>query len=469
MSSAPPAAPICDPDVRKQKRHARWFIAALVLVPLAALAVFIWSITLDEPPPDISDLVTPPPHYNPSATHCFNNAIIAMEPLYPRELHRKKYLNEVGEMEWGEKWHPHVADELFTAAGKNNLWAAFDSALKAPDELNDWSGEPPKEVLYFINLAQFIKLHAFHQSRLGDHGGAIHSAIQLIEFGNKIENNIYSFYHLFVGSGAKAIGVDTLGEVLKACDSITALDARSWCERLSRQSDSGEIIPLVKRAEVVSYMNLMSPSPYAYFTLIAAPNSRLLERIYFKPNQTLRLIAENTRARMAGIGPYFLSYKELTTRLAPELERQCRQHSPFDIVNKDGRAAVQMVFESDLSMARRHYITKSIVSAAQAALAARAYEHDHGKLPDTLDVLVPRYLSTVPIDYMDGRPIRYSKAERAVWTIGPNNLAEPLPPAPATRNDHTDDEEHIFRLDHRPRPPDEPPPATASQSNAPAP
>ncbi|MDR2675685.1 MAG: hypothetical protein LBC18_12725 [Opitutaceae bacterium] len=468
MSTEPPTAPAGAPAARKQKRRARWFIAGLILVPLATFAVFLYSLTLDEPPPGIGDLTTPPPHYNPSATHCFNNAIIAMEPLYPRELHGGKYMNEVGEMEYGEKWHPQVAAELFAAADKNNLWESFDKALEAPDELNDWGGTS-KGVLYFINLARFIKLHAFHQSRIGDHGGAIHSALQIIEFGGKIENNEYSTLRLLAGCSAKAIGVDTLGEVLKACGSITAPDARSWCERLSsRQPDLEKIIPLAMRAEVVFNVNLVSPSPYIYVTIIDAPYSRLLEKIYFKPNQTLRLIAENTRARMAGVGPYFSSCKELATRLAPELERQCRRRSPFDIVNKDGRAVVQMIFEGDLSTMRRYYAVKSLVSAAQAGLAARAYEHDHGELPGTLDALVPAYLPAVPIDYMDGRPIRYSKAERAVWTIGPDNLAAPLPPVPATRSDHTEDEEPIFRLDHRPRPPAEPPPA-AGRPDTPAP
>jgi hypothetical protein len=127
-----------------------------------------------------------------------------------------------------------------------------------------------------------------------------------------------------------------------------------------------------------------------------------------------------------------------------------------------------MIFEGNLSPMRRYYAVKSLVSATQAGLAARAYEHDHGELPGTLDALVPAYLTAVPIDYMDGRPIRYSKAERAVWTIGPDNLAAPLPPVPATRSDHTEDEEHIFRLDHRLHPPAEPPPA-AGRPDTPAP
>lgn len=44
---------------------------------------------------------------------------------------------------------------------------------------------------------------------------------------------------------------------------------------------------------------------------------------------------------------------------------------------------------------------------AIAAIALKRYQLRHGKLPPSLDALVPEFLSAVPLDYMDGKPLRY--------------------------------------------------------------
>lgn len=46
-------------------------------------------------------------------------------------------------------------------------------------------------------------------------------------------------------------------------------------------------------------------------------------------------------------------------------------------------------------------------SVCVCAIALKRYSLRYGKFPDTLDALVPEFLSSVPIDYMDGKPLRY--------------------------------------------------------------
>ena len=41
------------------------------------------------------------------------------------------------------------------------------------------------------------------------------------------------------------------------------------------------------------------------------------------------------------------------------------------------------------------------------AIALKRFQLKHGKLPETLDELVPEFLSSVPIDLYDGKPLRY--------------------------------------------------------------
>jgi len=53
-----------------------------------------------------------------------------------------------------------------------------------------------------------------------------------------------------------------------------------------------------------------------------------------------------------------------------------------------------------------------------AVVALHAFEKSKGHLPEDLDGLVPEYLDAVPRDPFDGKPLRYSRAKRIVYSIG---------------------------------------------------
>jgi hypothetical protein len=66
--------------------------------------------------------------------------------------------------------------------------------------------------------------------------------------------------------------------------------------------------------------------------------------------------------------------------------------------------------ESVLTLA--HVVTKATQAETErsmilCAIALKRFALKHGKSPETLDALVPEFLSAVPTDWMDGRPLKY--------------------------------------------------------------
>ena len=58
------------------------------------------------------------------------------------------------------------------------------------------------------------------------------------------------------------------------------------------------------------------------------------------------------------------------------------------------------------------------IRLARLALLVKAWRLDHsGELPDSLDQLIPAYMSALPIDPFDGEPLRYDKATRRLWSV----------------------------------------------------
>jgi hypothetical protein len=60
--------------------------------------------------------------------------------------------------------------------------------------------------------------------------------------------------------------------------------------------------------------------------------------------------------------------------------------------------------------------------ATAAACAAMRYRADHGAWPETLDALVPEYMSEVPSDTMTGGDLRYVLRDGGivVYSVGEN-------------------------------------------------
>ena len=66
-----------------------------------------------------------------------------------------------------------------------------------------------------------------------------------------------------------------------------------------------------------------------------------------------------------------------------------------------------MTFNHLLPELQLHY--EATQNSFVAALAIARFERRNSRLPDSLEALIPEYLSLVPTDPIDGKPIRYKK------------------------------------------------------------
>jgi hypothetical protein len=74
-------------------------------------------------------------------------------------------------------------------------------------------------------------------------------------------------------------------------------------------------------------------------------------------------------------------------------------------------------------MAERVASLNAILRTALAAVAVERWRLGHdGAIPDSLDVLVPAFLPSVPIDPYDGKPLKFKKTPKGyvVYSIGPD-------------------------------------------------
>jgi hypothetical protein len=64
------------------------------------------------------------------------------------------------------------------------------------------------------------------------------------------------------------------------------------------------------------------------------------------------------------------------------------------------------------------------VRMARAAIAVERYRLSSGKLPDSLAILVPQFLSSLPVDPFDGQPLRFKRMVKGyvIYSVGPDGV-----------------------------------------------
>jgi hypothetical protein len=84
--------------------------------------------------------------------------------------------------------------------------------------------------------------------------------------------------------------------------------------------------------------------------------------------------------------------------------------------------ATSLILPSNSKAASRAFRVKAQCNIAVAAIALKRYHLRHKKYPNNLGELVPEFVSDVPIDYIDGQPLRYRRDgdQFVLWSIGPD-------------------------------------------------
>ena len=70
-----------------------------------------------------------------------------------------------------------------------------------------------------------------------------------------------------------------------------------------------------------------------------------------------------------------------------------------------------------MGAAKRIAATQTILRSLAAACAVERYRMAHGRLPATLEDLVPAFLLSVPTDPLTGKPLCYKPSESSSYLI----------------------------------------------------
>jgi hypothetical protein len=178
-----------------------------------------------------------------------------------------------------------------------------------------------------------------------------------------------------------------------------------WLDRLEKIRCSREALAASLRESYrveAAMLDAMAQGGVGYpgfFDVSGMPDFR--RRIVFHPNRTRGRIADLFRGVLAGVRPAGEMKSRFVALRNVEGERYCEIVALFC---KEARRSPEQV--------------NARIAAARLLYSLRRYRAVRGALPERLEDLVPEFAKELPIDPFDGKPLRYSKEEGIVWSVG---------------------------------------------------
>ncbi|MEZ5300672.1 MAG: hypothetical protein R3F11_08445 [Verrucomicrobiales bacterium] len=323
------------------------------------------------------------------------------------------------EIEESDEYGSGIAAEFL--AGKREALEALDAALERPSfrvpRVEFISDEVPANYNGILDLVKILRVGALHKAANGDRAGAVSDVKKMAAVCDWLQNGEGSLIHSLAAVTAATnvvTCVEMLADELGEEDALIAADLQRTLPKLET---CREAIEFSLRVEYLIQKIMVEQVLKGEFTvdhrLQGKGHGKRPSPLVFKPNETLQRFADFDRGAIEDLGR-FASEREVG-RYAfeePSYPERFISGNPvgillFSITMPNYEVILQRVLAE---MVRTQLVILK--------LALRRHEFAHGSLPDSLDALVPEFLDAVPADPYDGKPLRYSKENRIVYSVG---------------------------------------------------
>jgi hypothetical protein len=386
-------------------RNKKGCLIILVLY-VVGLAFLVARALIDAPPPNDADLR------------------VIYEPV-PDEENAHTYFTLAAE----KVWWPEEQEERLPIAGllKDDSWdqALADDVLERNVEALDLIERglactryqrpevtgPESALPQLAGLRKAARLMALHSKilfRQGKEAEAFDAALGIVKLGQMEQAGHGGVMDYVTALAIKIIGRGQIARMLEA----TALDPEALASYIPRLRSLGGAEEGLAGVFKVEYR-----VDCGYVDMTYRGESSALRRwFYIKPNKTKRRFARHFRKLIADIPKHHADVEPLVVSEQLTTTQKIGAWLDGDLDGASMYAELMRVYDGRLHAVK----CRENFSAAgiQVLVALKCYQLEHGELPDSLDALVPEYFDAVPLDDFDGRPMRYSREKRVIYSVG---------------------------------------------------
>lgn len=423
-----PPPPADEPDfdalAATQKRGRRKAYAIVFGVFALLFALFAYAFIADEAPPDLSDLHVPrlniPDEENAYAQ--LTKIALSLPPAAPEETDADHpfALMANGDITWDRDVMSadltHYAPDL-----ANRVAEALQLPASEAPEYTSY-GDTAPEIPEMRRLSQIILRQARLAYENEDDNSALRYNLIVSQFGLRLTESRGTLTQFISGVAIQSIALNT---IRKHADFLSppADPLRVYLHKLTGHEISPEGLRIAYKLENRLFANAAAKlKPLNMSGFHKMPEAWLLHipRLY-QPNRTTRWNAEIIQSLIQQVdSPSSPATNSEAMRL---LQRHTEATWLGRVENQAGRTFLALAVPISQRVNVIHLRAQADLRLTRLYLAMRLYHLDHaGKLPESLDELVPAYLPEIPLDPFDHLPLRYDPALTTIWSTGHKRL-----------------------------------------------
>jgi tetratricopeptide (TPR) repeat protein len=303
----------------------------------------------------------------------------------------------------------------------------------------DWSAEEnPASILFphfsrFREFARLLCAEGLWRKRQGDMDGAVESIMTALKLVRRMDDEP-TFIGFLVQGAIFAISVDRLQRILEDADAspqayrALMAELKAWdIGRSFVRALQGErvfniaVCQWAQKAslrELQELLNEFSNTPQINLAMWLSG-----KRTFIAQNELVMLRYHKALISLARKEvPYeWASLKRLEKQWQKEVDRPAPSLSLGAVkLTWDDKAFARLLPFVWLGIAQKAAQFHALQRLGQVAVALRLYRHEHGRYPETLKELVPKYLPSLSVDPFDGKPLRYQWLAKGfkIWSVG---------------------------------------------------
>lgn len=398
-----------------QRHKIRRLIALVILAPVFWM-ICIFLVNSLTPSFNDSDFIFSRPEI-PQKNNAFWTLLKATNEFYWPDKQSVKFDDLSNNTNWDDSLAIVVLEKNRACLN------SFDEAVRQPyllvpepKTLDD--DDSYLEAWRKLSRLQSIEINSLHRAKKDKEAFGL--ALQLINFGQRVENSGGPLLAYLVGSSIKATGLMRIREMV-VDTTLTGADLTQLIGGLDNFGVNKEGFTNAVKVEYGIQRNYVDD--FASGTFPGTTNSssgRAMKsigmKLLFNPETTKR---ELTQADRFLINNFSKPYGEIAWSNMPGVETNI---SIFERVVR-GNAFGDILFEM-LAPIEGNFISRKSredvdVTATQLVIALKVYKMENGNLPESLSELVPQFFPHVPLDDFDGQPFRYLPDKNIIYSVGP--------------------------------------------------
>jgi len=227
--------------------------------------------------------------------------------------------------------------------------------------------------------------------------------MKIVRFGHMIEDSRGTIVCYLVGAAVKEIGLGTIRQIVLLIN-VEPDVLQHHIELLESYREAEGALANALRAEYMCSMGGIDDA--------VGPSGQATS-FFYKPDETKRMLGTPLRRLIKEIPK---PYAEMNTS---GLEPEKRSFVGLLVSgNFVGQSLVNILLPSMKPILARKCLQNTSVSATQILLALKSHKLKASSLPESLDDLVPEYFEKIPLDGFNGKPMKYSRQKKIIWSVG---------------------------------------------------